>query len=51
MPYECLGVFLRAIAGVPDHKYVLALDAAWCLGWTAEDDLYFSLAPHMAPMK
>lgn len=36
---------LRAVADIPDHKYIFALDASWCFMWSLEDDLYFGLRP------
>lgn len=34
---------LKAVAEVPDHKYIFGLDGSWCLMWSFEDDLYFGL--------
>jgi hypothetical protein len=45
MPLSTLRSSLRSILRMPQHTYVLAPDAAWCLVFTMEGDLCFGYAP------
>jgi hypothetical protein len=45
MPLSTLVLCLRNILPMPQHTYVLAPDAAWCLVFTMEGDLCFGYAP------
>lgn len=36
---------LRMVCDIPDHKYIFALDGAWCMMWSFEDDLYLGFRP------
>jgi hypothetical protein len=44
MPLSTLVLCLRHILEMPQHTYVLAPDAAWCLVFTMEGDLCFGYA-------
>jgi hypothetical protein len=40
---------LISILSIPHHTYVFPEDVAWCLNYTAEDDVFFAKRPTRAP--
>jgi hypothetical protein len=45
MPISTLLLCLPNIVAMPQHTYILATDASWCLAFTMEGDLCFGFAP------
>ncbi len=45
MPLHALRSCLRRILAMPQHSYVLASDASWCMSFTMEGDVSFAYAP------
>jgi hypothetical protein len=44
MPLRVLETSLRSILRMPEHNYVLAPDASWCMVFTMEGDMCFGHA-------